>query len=253
MNESPNEREMRRLHRLDTMQERANLRLERERQRINVRFNHARSQLLRSNIELNESQQHIIDAALDLLDEGGLNNLSLRKLAQRLDIKAPALYWHFSSKESLVDYMAEAILRTEFTDLTPRADDTRWQDWLLATCSKLRKAMQSRRDGARVVAGAHLYPAVSLMKIFEISIESLTSAGVEERRADLIVSTAVQYTFGRVIEEQSSPSIEEIKNIDTATIKDRFPYFARGIDRMVDDIYTGYDEYEDALRLIIGD
>ena len=52
----------------------------------------------------------IVQAALRLLDDTGLEDLTLRKLAQALDIQAPTLYWHFKSKDALIDEMATDAL-----------------------------------------------------------------------------------------------------------------------------------------------
>ena len=40
------------------------------------------------------SREKAVEVALELVDEVGLDGLTLRKLADRLDVKAPALYWH---------------------------------------------------------------------------------------------------------------------------------------------------------------
>jgi TetR/AcrR family transcriptional regulator, tetracycline repressor protein len=178
--------------------------------RVDRKFDHMRQRLVKKYGEPNDNQQRIIEAALDLLRQDGLANITLRKLASRVDMKAPALYWYFQSKEELVDYMAEAILQQEFIDLRERQADEPWQDWLDVQMSRLRKAMLRYPDGARVVAGAHLYPAVTLGKLFEYTLESLVSAGFQTQTARHILMTATTYTFGFVIEEQSMPNSEEI-------------------------------------------
>src|SRR5262249_31947220 len=52
----------------------------------------------------------VVRVALRLLDEWGLDGLSLRRLAAELGVKAPALYWYFESKQELLDEMADAML-----------------------------------------------------------------------------------------------------------------------------------------------
>ena len=47
-------------------------------------------------------QEQIVDAALALLDEGGIENLTMRRLGDRLGITAAALYWHVSSRQDLL-------------------------------------------------------------------------------------------------------------------------------------------------------
>ena len=53
----------------------------------------------------------IVDEALGLLNEVGIDALSTRLLAQRLKVQQPALYWHFRNKRALLDAMNEEILR----------------------------------------------------------------------------------------------------------------------------------------------
>ena len=48
----------------------------------------------------------VADTALKLLNEVGLDGLTLRAIARELDVKAPALYWHFKDKQALLDEMA---------------------------------------------------------------------------------------------------------------------------------------------------
>lgn len=198
------------------------------------------------------NRERIVDAALEVLDQEGIDGVSLRKLAKLLGVKAPAIYWHFKNKSMLVDFMAEAILRAELEELQPRQPDEAWQDWLMDVCKRLRKAMKAHRDGARVVAGAHPFPAVTLLKILELGLESLTSAGMDLRCADLINATAIHFTFGRVIEEQASPSLEEIEQLDLVRLFEAHPLFAQSVQQTVEDAKAGYDEFEDSLRLIIG-
>ncbi len=240
------------LARLEDAQRRAQERLAAQQARMNKHFERVRERVSSKYGEPNDSQRRIIEAALDLLDQEGLNDLSLRKLGSLLDMQAPALYWHFKNKGVLIDYMAEVILQTEFKDLKPRPADEAWQDWLVTIAQRLRKAMLSRRDGARIVAGAHLYPAISLLRIFETTQESLISAGVDARQADLIATTVIHLTFGRVIEEQSSPGPEEIKEMDLSEMQRNFPWVAATIQRTLEDAEHGYDEFEASLRLVVG-
>ena len=40
----------------------------------------------------------VVTTALELLDEVGIDGLTMRRLAQALDVQAPSLYWHFANK-----------------------------------------------------------------------------------------------------------------------------------------------------------
>ena len=56
------------------------------------------------------SKETVIETALELLNEVGMDGLSTRKLAERLQVQQPALYWHFRDKRALFDALAHAML-----------------------------------------------------------------------------------------------------------------------------------------------
>ena len=45
-------------------------------------------------------REKILDAALMLINEVGLDKFTTRRLAERLGVQQPALYWHFRSKSA---------------------------------------------------------------------------------------------------------------------------------------------------------
>src|ERR1700732_5234949 len=62
----------------------------------------------------------VIEAALPLADEMGVEGLSMRALAERLGVKAASLYWHLRDKEQLLESLDEAVLdRLEVPVLPP--------------------------------------------------------------------------------------------------------------------------------------
>ena len=52
----------------------------------------------------------VVTAALELLDESGLDKLTMRKVAERLGVQLNTVYWHASSKPRLLELMADAML-----------------------------------------------------------------------------------------------------------------------------------------------
>ncbi|ELN4727202.1 tetracycline resistance transcriptional repressor TetR(D), partial [Escherichia coli] len=56
------------------------------------------------------NRESVIDAALELLNETGIDGLTTRKLAQKLGIEQPTLYWHVKNKRALLDALAVEIL-----------------------------------------------------------------------------------------------------------------------------------------------
>ncbi len=55
------------------------------------------------------SRQAVVDRGLALADAGGLDKLTIRRLAQDLGVTPMALYWHFRSKEDLLTGLADQL------------------------------------------------------------------------------------------------------------------------------------------------
>src|SRR3954447_14751840 len=53
------------------------------------------------------TRDRVLDAAIRLADEGGLESLSMRKLARELGVEAMSLYNHVANKGDLVDAIAD--------------------------------------------------------------------------------------------------------------------------------------------------
>ena len=68
--------------------------------------------------------ERIVNAGIALVDEEGLEALSMRKLARRLGVEAMSLYHHVRSKEALLDLMVDRI----FDGVEMNLDEERWQD-----------------------------------------------------------------------------------------------------------------------------
>lgn len=140
--------------------------------------------------------------ALDLLNETGLEGLTLRAIAQRLDVKAPALYWHFKDKQALLDEMATEMMRRMAEDFlsTPAAD---WRTALTAAMRGLRAHLLRYRDGAKVFSGTR-YTDLSYAAPLETHLRALGEAGFAPAAATRAWFTVYSYTIGYVIEEQAT-------------------------------------------------
>jgi len=195
-------------------------------------------------------KEKIIEEALELLNENGLEGVTLRKLAKRLNVYASALYWHVKNKEALVNEMAETLLQKEFPEIKQQKKNESWQDWLIRLLNKLRNALLSYADGARVVAGSQL--SLMMAKLTEEAISVLVNANISLERSRLIVLTATRYTFGFVTEEQISPSSEELKSVDTEKFKKQFPLMMKGAEEYLSSGKTMDDIYTDGLKVIVG-
>ncbi|MGH7619726.1 MAG: TetR/AcrR family transcriptional regulator C-terminal domain-containing protein [Gemmatimonadaceae bacterium] len=152
-----------------------------------------------------ERRREIVRAGLDVLEEGGFDRLSLRRLATHLGMHAPGLYWYIESKQELVDLMAKTILDEGLASIAPPAEGQSWQEWLVELACSTRRALLAYRDGARVVAGAYVVRNGSITPIIEQALEILESAGFDRFTALGATMTVFRYATGIALDEQASP------------------------------------------------
>ena len=144
-------------------------------------------------------RERVIQTALTLLDQEGLEGLTMRKLALALQIQAPSLYWHFENKQALIDGMADALL-----DQVARqpSDEQSWAQRLRSLAAELRQALKRHRDGARVFAGTYVVTD-NVMRTSEALIGACIQAGASPSLAATASFSLTYYVLGLVMEEQA--------------------------------------------------
>ncbi|GAA2813800.1 TetR/AcrR family transcriptional regulator C-terminal domain-containing protein [Crossiella cryophila] len=144
-------------------------------------------------------RETVVRTALEVLDEVGLDALTLRRIATSLEVQAPALYWHFKNKQELVDEMATQVLRAAHE---PPEEGLDWREIARRSGVGLRRALLAHRDGARMVAGTHLTDT-SAYDSMERALSTFTKAGFSLSAAISGLTTIYHFTVGFVIEEQA--------------------------------------------------
>ena len=95
------------------------------------------------------SREDVVAAALDILDQHGLPDLTMRRLGATLDVQPSALYWHFANKQTLLASIADQIV--ERARPVPHSSGG-WKGATRAEAYALRDALLAFRDGAEVVS-----------------------------------------------------------------------------------------------------
>lgn len=159
------------------------------------------------------NREAVIAEALALLDEVGIDAVSTRRLAKRLGIEQPALYWHFGSKAELLAAMADAAMEPHASAPLPTPADG-WQTWFADNMRSFRHTLLLRRDGARLHAGT--YPKQGDIERIAHKIAFLTAAGVPEEDAKMAMLAAGRFTVGSVLEEQADLATGDAVDRDQA-------------------------------------
>lgn len=142
----------------------------------------------------------VVDAALQVLEERGLEGLSTRAVADRLGVRMNTVLWHVKTKARLLELMADAIVGgIGYADL-PAAPRRRVRE----LAHRYRRALLAHRDGAALVTGT--YPAEPhTLRFADRLVDALLEAGADEERAAWTVWTVIYFLLGLVQEEQAAP------------------------------------------------
>jgi TetR/AcrR family tetracycline transcriptional repressor len=150
----------------------------------------------------------VVKTTIELLNERGLDGVSLRVIADRLGVRQPALYHHFASKAALLDEVVEAILSRHHTARLPEPDED-WRSFLLRNASSLRSAMLSVRDGARLISSSGGRVPSLGNALAQVAV--LERGGFEPDAAILALIAVSRYTIGAALEEQAAADAGPMK------------------------------------------
>jgi AcrR family transcriptional regulator len=93
------------------------------------------------------SRERLVAAALDLVNEEGLEGLSMRALADRLEVKAASLYWHVRDRRELLELLAESILEA----VRPARGRSGWRSAVTDAGVALQEAVTRQKDAGRIL------------------------------------------------------------------------------------------------------
>lgn len=121
------------------------------------------------------SKERIFEAAVATADQGGLEALTMRGLAEALDVEAMSLYYHVANKEALLDGVARVIVEEVLegiADFPPATGPGDWRPAIRSRILQAREVMLRHKWAPQILeTRAAMNPAVlryfhELLKIF---------------------------------------------------------------------------------------
>ena len=193
----------------------------------------------------------ILRAALALADEGGLESLSMRRIASRLGVQAMSLYNHVANKEEIIDGLVETVV-AEFEP--PDVAD----EWKTALRLRATSAHESllRHPWAIMALMTRTTAGPAKLRYVDATIGCLVRAGFSYETADRAWNAMDNHIYGFTLQEVNFP-FEPLEYADSAreflpqVATERFPYFTELATRVMDGRYSGLHDFEFGLNLIL--
>jgi AcrR family transcriptional regulator len=145
------------------------------------------------------SRASLTEAALDLIQDEGLDALSMRTLADRIGVKAASLYWHVRDREELLELAGDALLAR----VAVRQNGRSWRESALALCAAVTAQLDRQRDARRVLMAAP--GSVRRSAVFGRLVELLVAAGVDDGVAREVASMMLGFIVSQPAADLSEP------------------------------------------------
>ena len=203
------------------------------------------------------TRARVLASALAIVNERGIDGLTMRALATDLDIEAPSLYKHVTNKDEILDGVCELVYNQVTVGDLP--DD--WQGRLKVYAQAFREALLKNRNVAPILATRPVATEGS-MALVEVSLQEFARAGVDPETGRRLLNIIVGLVIGHVLSEIASsipgatdhdrieafratldPSVFPLSAVTVAsTPADRDAEFELALDLLVDGLSTRYAE-----------
>ena len=146
------------------------------------------------------TRERLVESALQLVNEDGLDGLSMRALAERLDVKASSLYWHVRDRRELLELLAESMLESVGR---PRRRPT-WRESVLAIGDALARHVAAQKDAGRILL--EVPQALERSATFAELTALLQAGGLQSAEAAGLALMVMTYVIaGRAPAEEAAP------------------------------------------------
>jgi TetR/AcrR family tetracycline transcriptional repressor len=146
----------------------------------------------------------VVDRAMQLADAAGLDGLTIRKLAQELGVTPMALYWHFRSKDELLDGLAERVWSEIDVDVDAEAP---WPDQLRGLLESLLQVLRAHPAAPALLLHKETQNE-SFLRATEITLDVLRNAGFDPRYASEIARSTLWTGITLVMSEAGITSLD---------------------------------------------
>jgi AcrR family transcriptional regulator len=142
------------------------------------------------------SREQIVAEAIKLLDESGIESLSMRNLGTRLNAGATSLYRHVANKDELIELVADEV----YAEI--HVPDGSWREATTATAYSVREMILRHPWIASVLGQVGLsYLGPNFMQLTESLLVTFEKAGFDLAEADMAISSVLSYVVGIAISE----------------------------------------------------
>ena len=192
------------------------------------------------------SRERVLDAAVALADESGIESLTMRKLGEAVGVEAMSLYNHVANKDDILDGIIDLV----FSEIDLPTGQTGWRPAMRQRAISARQALR-RHPWATSLMESRRTPGPANIGHHDAVLGILRNAGFTIELAAHAYSLLDAYIYGFALQEASLPfhtpeeTAEVAQEIMAAFPADAYPHLAEIATEHV--LQPGYDYGEEFL------
>jgi AcrR family transcriptional regulator len=146
------------------------------------------------------SRERVLNTALKLADQGGLESLSMRKLGQELGVEAMAVYYHFANKDEVLDGIVDLV----FGEIALPVAGADWKTAMRQRAISLRDVL-ARHRWAIGMMESRRNPGPANLRHHDAVIGNLRAAGFDMDMVAHAYSLLDGYIYGFALTKMNLP------------------------------------------------
>ena len=146
------------------------------------------------------TRERVLQGALELTDEIGIEAFTIRRLAAALDVKPMTIYHYLPSKEEIVDGMVDSV----FEEIELPATDVDWRTGMRGRCISARSVLQ-RHPWAPPLMESRRTPGPATLRHHDAVLACLRGGGLSLERTADAYAVIDSYLYGFALQEANLP------------------------------------------------
>lgn len=175
------------------------------------------------------STERVLVAAVELADREGPEALTVRRLADDLEVHATSLYNHVPSKEAILDGVVERLLAE--ADLPD--DVEAWQDWVRSMAAAMR-GLARAHPGAFLVLTRRAADNPAAFRFSELGLAAFERGGFGLRQSVSAVQAVSLAVLGLALNE-CPPPVDWVEPTPAQLEAEGYPHLARAAGELAAD------------------
>ncbi len=198
------------------------------------------------------TRDRILDAALALADEGGLDALTMRRIGKALDVEGMALYNHVANKDDILDGIVERVL----SEIPVPSVEGDWKDEMRRRAIAARRVFLRHPWAIGLIEARYAGSSPVRLGYFDAVLGTLRAAGFTPTLSMRAFSLIDSFMYGFILQELSLPfddseSLDEVGEDLLRQMADAYPHLTEATVQAMADGWDYSEQFGFGLDLIL--